>query len=110
MEYHPKHPQPFSYSEALRFDPTTITEEIARLQNSLRRLKHTQDELCVHPNDPELVEVLRENEAVIASQEERVQMLNMALVEKGIPPALPPDVVVSGSNEDNEDNDSGVML
>jgi hypothetical protein len=26
MEYHPKHPQPFSFSEALKLDPTTIAD------------------------------------------------------------------------------------
>ncbi len=26
MEYRPKHPQPFSLSDALKFDPATITE------------------------------------------------------------------------------------
>jgi len=26
MEYRPKHPQPFSFSDALKFDPATITE------------------------------------------------------------------------------------
>ncbi|KAI9466857.1 hypothetical protein BJY52DRAFT_1234817 [Lactarius psammicola] len=84
MEYHPKHPQPFSFSEALKFDVATITEEITRLQNSLRHLKRTQDELRAYSDGPELAEVLRENEAVIASQEERVYMLNMALIEKGV--------------------------
>lgn len=31
MEYHPKHPQPFSFSEALNLDPGTITEGSALL-------------------------------------------------------------------------------
>jgi len=84
MEYYPKHPQPFSFSEALKLDPATITEEIARLQNSLQHLKRTQDELRAHPDDPELAQAFRENEAVIASQEERVGMLNTALIEKGV--------------------------
>jgi len=26
MGYHPKYPQPFSFSNALKFDPDTITE------------------------------------------------------------------------------------
>jgi len=90
MEYHPKHPQPFSFSDALKLDPATITEEITRLQNSLRHLKRTQDELRAYSDGPELAQVLRENDAVIESQEERVYMLNMALIEKG--------VVTSGSH------------
>jgi len=66
MEYHPKHPQPFSFSEALQLDPGTITEEIARLQNSLKHLKETQDELRPLTDDPELAQALRENEAVMS--------------------------------------------
>ena len=86
MEYHPKHPQPFSFPEALKLDPTTITDgsfsrthtytharandgpyllEITRLQNSLRHLKRTQDELRAYPDGPEIAEVLRENDAVM---------------------------------------------
>ena len=94
MEYRPKHPQPFSLSDALKFDPATITEgsvltcyqiaayrtiahlppcptcstppaEITRLQNSLQHLRRTQDELRPHSDDPELSQALRENEAVM---------------------------------------------
>jgi len=126
MEYRPKHPQPFSLSDALKFDPATITEEIARLQNSLQHLKRTQDELRPYSDDPELLQALQENEAVIASQAERISMLNIALNEKGVvassthyeltqtptavsqqPPAPPPDAVIDDSNEAN---DGGVML
>jgi len=86
MEYHPKHPQPFSLSDALKFDLATITEEIARLENSLQHLRRTQDELRSYSDDhdPELSQVLLENEEVIASQEERINMLNIALNEKGV--------------------------
>jgi hypothetical protein len=96
MEYRPKHPQPFSFSDALKFDPATITEgsaftsllfgccladsmdqcplfadlspflEISRLQNSLQHLKRTQNELSPHSGDPELAQALRENEAVMS--------------------------------------------
>ncbi|KAF8484924.1 hypothetical protein DFH94DRAFT_717006 [Russula ochroleuca] len=126
MEYRPKHPQPFSLSEALKFDPATITEEISRLQNSLQHLRRTQDELRSHSDDPELSLALQENEAVIASQAERISMLNIALNEKGVvasgdhyeptqtsaatsrqPPAPPSDTVIDDSNEAN---DGGVML
>jgi len=92
MEYHPKYLQPFSFSEALKLDPTTVTDEITRLQNSLKHLKRTQDELRAYSDGPELAEVLRENDAVIASQEERVYMLNMTLIEKGV-------ISSSGHNE-----------
>ena len=40
--------------------------EIARLQNSLKHLKETQDELRPYTDDPELAQALRENEAVMS--------------------------------------------
>ncbi|KAN0131467.1 hypothetical protein V8E53_010844 [Lactarius tabidus] len=92
MEHHPRHSQPFSFSEALKLDPTTIADEIARLQNSLKHLKRTQDELRAYSDGPELAQILRENDAVIASQEERFYMLNIAQTEKGV-------VSPSGHNE-----------
>jgi hypothetical protein len=39
--------------------------EIARLENSLQHLRRTQDELRSYPDDPELSQILRENEAVM---------------------------------------------
>jgi len=128
MEFRPKHPQPFSLSDALKFDPATITEEIARLENSLQHLRRTQDELRSYSDDPELSQYLRENETVIASQAERIDMLNIALNEKGVvasgshyeltntpaaasalrqPPSRPPDAVI---DESNDAIDGGVML
>jgi len=123
MEYHPKYPQPFSFSDALKLDPGTITEEIARLENSLKHLKQTQDELRPYTDDPELTQALRENEAVIASQEERITMLNVALIEKGViatgshyelPVAdaqqSPAPQLDLSMDELNEDNEGGVVL
>ena len=40
--------------------------EIARLQNSLKHLKQTQDELRSYTDDPELAQALQENEAVMS--------------------------------------------
>ncbi|KAF8268218.1 hypothetical protein EI94DRAFT_1829598 [Lactarius quietus] len=75
---------PVIITSASQLDPTTITDEITRLQNSLRHLKRTQDELRAYSDGPELALALRENDAVIASQEERIYMLNMALIENGV--------------------------
>ncbi|KAN0131469.1 hypothetical protein V8E53_010846 [Lactarius tabidus] len=133
MEYHPKHPQPFSFSEALKLDPTTIADEITRLQNSLKHLKRTQDELRAYSDGPELAQILRENDAVIASQEERIYMLNMVLIERGVisssghneitqPPAAaaldeqqagaaaPTRRVVVGDLGEVQDGDGGIVL
>ena len=42
-----------------------VIPEIARLENSLQHLKLTQDELRSYSDDPELSQILRENEAVM---------------------------------------------
>jgi hypothetical protein len=148
--------------------------EIARLQNSLRHLKRTQDELCAHSDhdddhDPELTLALKENEAVMsvlfppfplllpkkhhrhhlvihlylyyplatlsarthycsASQGERIDMLNLALVGKGVitssshygptqnsiavapqtqPPVLPSEATM---DELHDDEEGGIVL
>ena len=39
--------------------------EITRLQNSLKHLKRTQDELRAYSDGPELAQILRENDAVM---------------------------------------------
>ncbi|KAF9485273.1 hypothetical protein BDN70DRAFT_796013 [Pholiota conissans] len=89
MEYTPRFVQPFSLAEAINLDVTVITEEIARLQNSLMHLKETQRILQADLGeseevDPEVVKAFEENKLVIDSQEERISILNMALIEKGI--------------------------
>jgi len=92
MEYKPRYTQPFTLAEAKLLDVETITEEIARLQNSLQRLGETQDMLREHVAsmqsgeevDPEISKAIEENETVIGSQSERISMLKMALLDKGI--------------------------
>ncbi|KAJ7368401.1 hypothetical protein DFH08DRAFT_675785 [Mycena albidolilacea] len=92
MEYTPRYTQPFTLSEAKLLDLETITTEIARLQNSLQRLGETQDMLRAHAAsvqpgeevDPEITKAIEENETVIGSQSERISMLKMALLDKGI--------------------------
>ncbi|KAJ7129562.1 hypothetical protein C8R44DRAFT_777082 [Mycena epipterygia] len=112
MEYTPRYTQPFTLSEARLLDVETITEEIARLQNSLHRLGDTQEMLREHiasiqPGedvDPEITKAIEENETVMyacsnaaarcpfsssfvrcsGSQSERVSILKMALADKGI--------------------------
>jgi len=87
MEYTPRYPQPFTLAEAIRLDASVIYEEITRLNNSIEHLKRSQIELreaVASDPDPELDKAIKENNFVIGSQEERVSILKMALVEKGI--------------------------
>ncbi|KIP10721.1 hypothetical protein PHLGIDRAFT_47858, partial [Phlebiopsis gigantea 11061_1 CR5-6] len=87
MEYSPRYPQPFTISQAVGLDVGMITEEIARLQNSLAYLRSTQAQLKEvndESPDPEFTKAMEENDDVIGSQEERISMLKIALTEKGI--------------------------
>ncbi|KAJ7276497.1 hypothetical protein B0H12DRAFT_1085700 [Mycena haematopus] len=124
MDYKPRYPQPFSLGEAKLLDVETITEEIARLQNSLQRLGETQSMLREHvaamqPSeevDPEITKAIEENETVIGSQSERISMLKMALLDKGIVAgshydiALPPPRVVAAPTATRPAEDGGVDL
>ncbi|KAL5527351.1 hypothetical protein ACEPAG_6142 [Sanghuangporus baumii] len=89
MEYSPKYKQPFTLAQACELDIPIITKEIERLENSLFHLHRTQTELKEHlsgsvDEDRELLDVIKENEDVIASQKERIKMLKLALEEKGV--------------------------
>ncbi|KAL7416942.1 hypothetical protein BDY24DRAFT_330147, partial [Mrakia frigida] len=79
----PKYPQPFTLAEALDLDPSVITEEISRLQNSLTNLRSSNVALLQYLHDEgedrDLRESVHENELTIASQEERIDMLRVAL-------------------------------
>ncbi|KAI0650769.1 hypothetical protein C8Q79DRAFT_945115 [Trametes meyenii] len=89
MEYRPRYAQPFTLEEARQLEVPIITEEISRLQNSLAHLERTQEvlreALSDSPDDADLSQALGENENVIGSQRERISMLRMVLVEKGVP-------------------------
>jgi len=89
MDYKPRYAQPFTLAEARLLDVQTITEEIARLQNSLQRLHETQKMLREHVTsiqpgeevDQEITKAIEENETVIGSQSERISILKMALAD-----------------------------
>ncbi|KAH7914193.1 hypothetical protein BJ138DRAFT_964690, partial [Hygrophoropsis aurantiaca] len=90
MEFIPRYPQPFSLEEAILFDPAVTADEIGRLQNSMIHLKRTQqelkdyiDSLASPSEEPEVVQALKENETTIASQDERIFILKLALAHNG---------------------------
>ncbi|KAL4081682.1 hypothetical protein V8B97DRAFT_75221 [Scleroderma yunnanense] len=101
MEYSPKCPQPFTLGQAIALDPEVASDEIARLQNSILHLKHTQDELQDYMEDPDVRQAVEENDATIASQDERIFMLKLALTHHGISLANKDDLRSVSSVWDN---------
>ncbi|KAG2746550.1 hypothetical protein P692DRAFT_20782897 [Suillus brevipes Sb2] len=83
MEFTPCHPQPFTFQQAISFDPEVSADEIGRLQNSISHLKRTQEELQEYAEDPDIAQAIKENNETIASQDERIFMLKLALTQRG---------------------------
>ncbi|KAJ1308792.1 hypothetical protein OPQ81_004482 [Rhizoctonia solani] len=88
LAFQPKHAQPFTFEQACQIDAPTIAEEISRLQNSLRVLSLTQQQLrdaidSETTPDADLQQAFQENLEVIGSQEERIIMLRKALEAQG---------------------------
>ncbi|GJJ07617.1 hypothetical protein Clacol_001821 [Clathrus columnatus] len=86
MEYKPRYQQPFTLAQAISFELSVIIAEIGRLQISLQHLRDTQKQLneeIQNKFDAILSEAFKENEEVIASQEERILILRLALEHKG---------------------------
>ncbi|PFH52802.1 hypothetical protein AMATHDRAFT_1845 [Amanita thiersii Skay4041] len=90
MDYKPRYSQPFTFAEAAALDVSIISEEIARLRNSLTHLQETQrileEEIASQgaDADSELTTAFQENKNVIGSQQERISMLQLALHKKGV--------------------------
>ncbi|KAF7332056.1 hypothetical protein MKEN_00086100 [Mycena kentingensis (nom. inval.)] len=114
MDYKPRYPQPFTLAEASLLDVQTITEEIARLQNSVQRLDETQkilEQSIASDPDPELSKAFTENQTVIASQTERIGILKLALsTSHGITMGAHYKPVVSAMPEIAPAEDGGVDL
>ncbi|KIK68034.1 hypothetical protein GYMLUDRAFT_216477 [Collybiopsis luxurians FD-317 M1] len=137
MELRPRYPQPFTLSEASLLEIPTISEEITRLQYSVKRLRETQEMLqqvieeaeSPEAADVEIVQAFKENQDVMCvdcSQEERILILKLALADKGVtaadhydvestkPTTKAPEVVTNVSSTDNaasiEDDSGGLHL
>ncbi|KAG5639279.1 hypothetical protein H0H81_004940 [Sphagnurus paluster] len=72
MDFIPRYAQPFSLADAVKLDVAVITEEITRLQNSLKHLKETQAGLQEYIDsetptevDVEIAKALEENKIVM---------------------------------------------
>jgi len=110
MDYKPQYPQPFTLAQARALDVSVISEEISRLQNSLKHLKETQDlleaELRTKLPDADITQAFEENRAVIGSQEERITILKMAISEKGIIPGSHYDLAPNSQPLSTQPNSS----
>jgi len=111
MGYKPRYSQPFTLAEAKALDLSVISEEISRLQNSLKYLSETQVVLksalaeTTEPPDSEILQAFEENQVVIGSQEERITILKMAITEKGIIPGSHYDLApISESQESRQES------
>lgn len=96
--FSPKHDQPFTISEASELEVETLTSEVSRLRNSISHLLSSNEEILLFideekqgqkpaeraggDEEAEMLAVVQENEQVIESQEERIQMVKAALVLK----------------------------
>ncbi|KAI0347248.1 hypothetical protein BDW22DRAFT_1351641 [Trametopsis cervina] len=110
MDYTPRYPQPFTLGEAVHLDVPVISEEIARLENSLAHLQDTQTQLREaneESPDPEFEKAIQENEDVIGSQEERISMLRMALSAKGVPVSFHTSIGTAGVSSGPQGGDEG---
>ncbi|KAG1792919.1 uncharacterized protein HD556DRAFT_1376648 [Suillus plorans] len=68
MEFTPCHPQPFTFQQAISFDPEVSADEIGRLQNSISHLKRTQEELQEYADDPDIAQAIKENNQTLSVQ------------------------------------------
>ncbi|ORY76863.1 hypothetical protein BCR35DRAFT_292372 [Leucosporidium creatinivorum] len=86
----PVHDQPVTLAALKELEPEILTAEVARLQNSIKHLERSNEELktfCSEADDEDLdddsrrefEQSVKENEETIASQKERMVMLRLAL-------------------------------
>lgn len=107
MEYNPRYPQPFTLEQAIALDPEVASDEIGRLQNSIVHLQRTQNELKDYTEDSDVRQAIEENKVTMASQDERIFMLKLALTHHGIyQGGSPSNAAVSSSWENTSESNS----
>ncbi|WVR09415.1 hypothetical protein IAU60_006482 [Kwoniella sp. DSM 27419] len=95
ISFTPRHAQPFSLEEAMQLEVETLVTEINRLRNSISHLRRTRTELVEYldsdegradadevTGEGEITKAVRENDQVIASQNERIALITVALSNK----------------------------
>ncbi|KAI5480967.1 hypothetical protein MNV49_006777 [Pseudohyphozyma bogoriensis] len=92
-DFIPRHQQPVTLAQLNQLEPELLTQEISRLRNSISHLQRSNKELDEFLNPPEgaqddelddetreeLRKSIEENDETIASQEERMEMIRIAL-------------------------------
>ncbi|GAA5964646.1 hypothetical protein JCM3765_007655 [Sporobolomyces pararoseus] len=87
--FRPQYDQPVTLAELSTLEPELLVNEISRLENSLKHLNRSNEELQEFLNEEEdeetkaeLVNTVFENQETIARQEERIRMIRIALEEQ----------------------------
>lgn len=104
VRYSPKHAQPATLEQLCELDEDTLAAEIPRLENSIKHLRRSNQEILEftqkgsgdgavtedEEDDEEFQTIVKENEEVISSQTERIHMIHLALQAKfGFDPTNP---------------------
>ncbi|KAG1829749.1 hypothetical protein EV424DRAFT_386247 [Suillus variegatus] len=82
MEFTPCHPQPFTFQQAISFDPEVSADDRSSSKLDFPS-KRTQEELQEYADDPDIAQAIKENNQTLASQDERIFMLKLALTQRG---------------------------
>ncbi|BGP50034.1 hypothetical protein JCM10450v2_005942 [Rhodotorula kratochvilovae] len=109
----PAHNQPVTLAQLRLLEPELLSNEIARLQNSIAHLERSNDELRAFVRGEgeeedgdeglddetkrELEDTVRENEETVARQQERITMIRLALEEQVGVDARNPHYALAGS-------------
>ncbi|GAA6016197.1 hypothetical protein JCM11491_003766 [Sporobolomyces phaffii] len=87
--FRPRHDQPVTLAELSTIEPELLVNEITRLKNSLKHLRRSNDELEEFAREEddaetkaEFVNTVFENRETISKQEERIEMIRLALEEQ----------------------------
>ncbi|KAG2359209.1 hypothetical protein BDR07DRAFT_1292822 [Suillus spraguei] len=85
MEFTPCRPQPFTFQQAISFGPEVSADEMSRLQNSISRIKRTQEELQEYAEDTDIAQATKENNQTLSVQgkHRKMIMLKLALTQHG---------------------------
>ncbi|GAA6060202.1 hypothetical protein JCM10212_002281 [Sporobolomyces blumeae] len=126
-EFRPVHQHPVTLAELSRLEPELLSNEIARLENSIRHLRRSNDEVIEFldgdeasdldgDSRAEFVDSVRDNDETIATQQERIAMIRISLEEQiGVqasnshysvrPDPAPTSTATTGTNQGDDEEE-----